>query len=279
MEMTDLMSQIHNRFKVIEDLQGNEIRGLMWFLEEKCREIRKRDAYFNNNQIVLATNNGGQEELPPAATDHVVGGLGGGGMWENYEGKINLSQGSNPSLWDPWFSNTNMMNNNNNYNNNNIVSVGTNVVDGGQVTQIKQEFEYKPLEYNHIDYFGGTNPNRQLGLQTHERSFNIDFESGMSINFSTLGSGANMEPHPYPSYQHHHYGYLHSLEPPPIYNMSAYGLQGHNHEIGMFPYGLQYGSDIVDDHPYGQLPYNDLTQNGNDSNNDDAHNSNNNNLQ
>ncbi|KAM7262146.1 hypothetical protein ACFE04_021223 [Oxalis oulophora] len=203
----------------------------MWLLEEKCKEIRKRDDYFNNNQIVLASNDGDQEELPPATTDQVVGGLGGGGVWENYEGKINLSQGSNPNLWDPWFSNTNMMNNNNNYNNynnynnNNSVSVGTNVVDEGQVTQIKQEFEYKPVEYNHIDYFGGdTNPNRQLGLQTHERSFNIDFESGMSVNFTTPGGGANMEPHPYPSYQHHHYDYLHALEPPPIHNMSAYEL-------------------------------------------------------
>ncbi|KAM7263197.1 hypothetical protein ACFE04_000880 [Oxalis oulophora] len=220
----------------INELHENEIRGLMWFLEEKCQVIWRRDDYYRNNQIVLAADCDGQAKIPPTAVDQ-VGGFRDMGMTES---KISIPKSEDLTLCDPWFSN--LMNISNKVD-------ATSSIDRGQATQIKQEFEYTPGQYNNNIYFvDGSNPNLHMWLPTRESSFNIDIGSGMNMNMETPGGGSDvganmvgipMQPNPYSSFHYHHYDYLHTLEPKPTHDIR----------------------DIVDDHHFGQLSFNNLTQN------------------
>ncbi|XP_021289957.1 MADS-box transcription factor PHERES 1-like [Herrania umbratica] len=106
-EMTHLMHQI-NQGKELDELNLSELHGLIWFVEEKIKDIRKRIEFF---QLVPFAPAGFPHHphlpLPPQGPPiNETAQIGSGSAGHGGSGRTPTE----PSLWDPWF--IDMMNHN-----------------------------------------------------------------------------------------------------------------------------------------------------------------------
>ena len=102
-----LMHQI-NQGKGLDELNHTELHGLIWFVEEKMKEIRKCNEFLQQFPFQPAGLAHGNLPLPPQGpVDDLTARIGGAGAGLGGDGRSLTDQSL---LWDQWF--IDMMNNN-----------------------------------------------------------------------------------------------------------------------------------------------------------------------
>ncbi|KAL5739873.1 hypothetical protein ACOSQ2_029053 [Xanthoceras sorbifolium] len=177
MEASNLMHYIHQR-NGLDEISVNDLHSLVWFVEEKRKEIKKRVEYYQQAPLSPAPASASAPHQSPAAVTNQ--------MAPNIEGNIGGSDhyhhGKAPgksALWDQWF--TDIMNNTEN--------------TAGSSNRAKPDHmagfsaPYQPFPASSTYYGTGI----ALGLQTHGGFSGSNMAIGLSApNFERSGSGSGI---------------------------------------------------------------------------------------